>query len=74
MFNRVTDDDLENRYTYHPPKSDQPARYASIRAKCLELAKHIRDNTPTSREQSLAFNALDQVMFLANAAIARCEG
>lgn len=73
MFQPVTDAELENRYTYHAPKGDQTARYASIRAKCLELAKHIRDNTPTSREQSLAFNALDQVMFLANAAVARNE-
>jgi hypothetical protein len=71
MYNKPTDEQLENRYTYHPPTGDQVQVYAAIRAKCLELAKFIRDNTPCSTDQSLAFNALDVVMFRANAAIAR---
>lgn len=65
--------DLVNRYSYHAPKGDQAERYAAIRAKCLELAQHIQANTPESPEQSRAFSALDEVMFLANAAIARNE-
>lgn len=72
-FEKPTDDQLENRYTHHAPKGDQVERYAAIRAKCLELARHIRDNTPCSPDQSLAFTALDDVMFRSNAAIARGE-
>lgn len=64
---------LRNRFSYHAPKGDQTQRYESIRAGCLELALNIVALTPGSPEQSLALNALDQVMFLANAAIARRE-
>jgi hypothetical protein len=70
---KPTDAELENRYTYHAPKGDQIGRYASVRAKILETAKFIRDSTPCSPEQSRALNALDDAMFLANAAIARHE-
>lgn len=73
MHNKPTDQQLETRFNHHPPVGDQAQRYASIRAKVLDTAKFIRDNTPCSPEQSLAFNALDQAMFLANASIARHE-
>lgn len=66
-------EELANRYSYHAPKGDQPERYTRIRAKCLELARVIAEDTPASREQSTAFTALDTVMFNANAAIARNE-
>lgn len=62
-----------NDFTYHPPFGDQVERYAEIRAKCLEFAEFIIDKTPVSREQSLALTSLEQVMFNANAAIARNE-
>lgn len=71
--NAPTDQQLENRYTYHAPFGDQVERYAVIRAQILETAKLIRDLTPCSREQSCAFAALDEAMFNANAAIARNE-
>lgn len=73
MFQKPTDQQLENRYCYHPPKGDQTERYAAIRARCLDLAKFIRDNTPCCPDQSLALTALDDVMFRSNAAIARSE-
>lgn len=73
MFAKPTDEQLANRYSYHAPKADQAQRYEAIRAKCLELAKFLRDNTPCCPDQSLAFTALDDVMFRANAAIARSE-
>ena len=64
---------LEHRYTYHQPQGDQADRYASIRAKVLELALHLSDRAPASRELSTALTHLDAVMFYANAAIARNE-
>ncbi len=72
-FAAPTDEQLENRFSHHAPKGNQAERYAAIRAKILETAKFIRDNTPLSAEQSRAFNALDDAMFLANASIARNE-
>lgn len=73
MHAKPTDQQLENRYSYHAPKEGQAERYAAIRAKILETAKFIRDNTPCCPDQSLAFGALDDAMFRANAAIARNE-
>lgn len=68
VFHKPTDEQLERRYTHHPPHGDQASRYAAIRAMICETARFIRDMTPCCPEQSLAFNALDQAMFLANAA------
>lgn len=64
---------LENDYVYHAPKDDQPDRYKILRAKGKELAITICENTPSSREQSVALTLLDQVLMVANAAIARNE-
>jgi hypothetical protein len=70
----VADDaDLVNRFTYHPPKDGQAARYETIRAQGLALARHISDSTPASREQSLALTHLEDAVMWANAAIARHE-
>ena len=66
-------DDLANRYTYHAPKGDQAKRYGEIRKACLDLASVVVALTPGSREQSTALTKLDEVMFFANAAIARNE-
>lgn len=68
-----SDEALENRYMYHAPKSGQPERYAKVRRAICDVAKLCRDLTPTCAEQTRAFNALDDAMFLFNAAIARNE-
>lgn len=65
--------ELEHRFTYHPPKEGQSAKYEQIRSKALDLAQLIVNLTPQSREQSLALTKLDEVVFFANAAIARNE-
>lgn len=64
---------IENNFTYHPPKDDQPQRYEMIREGAKALAHLINGCCPSSREQSLAFTALEEVVFQANAAIARNE-
>lgn len=69
----MTPEQIENNFTYHSPKNDQPQRYEAIRAKAKELASLINDSTVNSREQSLAFTNLEQAIFWANAAIARNE-
>lgn len=66
-------DKIENNFKYHAPKGDQADRYTSIRALAKELAYTINDLTPASREQSLAFTALEEAVMWANAAIARNE-
>lgn len=64
---------IENAFTYHPPKDDQGDRYAALREAAKMLAYLIADRTPASREQSLALTNLEQAVFWANAAIARNE-
>ena len=64
---------LENDFTYHPPKPGQPERYQQIRANVLATAQRIVELTPHSREQELALMRLEEAVFWANAAIARNE-
>lgn len=64
---------LENDYKYHAPKEDQQERYVRIREAAKQLAIVICENTPSSREQSVALTDLDKVVMMANAAIARNE-
>ena len=73
MFKAPTPEQIDHRFTHHPPHGDQATRYGEIRGKIAETAKFIVERTPVSPEQSLALNALDQAMFLANASIARHE-
>ena len=64
---------IERAFTYHPPKADQPERYAKLRDAAKALAFLIHDLTSYSREQSLALTALEEASMWANAAIARNE-
>ncbi len=64
---------IQNNFTYHPPKGDQLERYPMIRAAGEKFAELIVTATPPSREQSLALTKLEEVVMWANAAIARNE-
>lgn len=64
---------LDNDFKYHSPKEDQPERYVRIREAAKDLAMVICENSPVSREQSVALTELDRVVMMANAAIARNE-
>jgi hypothetical protein len=65
--------DLRNRFTHHPPKGDQQARYEQLREAGLQLAMQILAFTPPSPEQTEAIDLLDLAINKANAAIARNE-
>lgn len=64
---------IENAFTYHTPKEDQPYRYNLIRNNARYLAEEIARSTPPSREQALALTHLEDAVMWANAAIARHE-
>lgn len=66
-------EEIDIRFTYHPPKGDQLERYVRLRDTAKELAILIADLTPQSREQSLALTHLEQAIMWANAGIARRE-
>ncbi len=65
--------ELDRRFSYHPPKGDQAARYENLRSYGRELAIHINTLCPESREKSLAITALEEAIMWANASIARRE-
>jgi len=67
----LTQEELDTRFTYHPPHGDQPERYTKIGDKVRELADLIVALCPDSREQSLAMTHLEEVRMWANAGIAR---
>lgn len=67
----VDRNDLENRFTYHPPDDGQAAHYEVLRHQGLLLGNVINELTPDSREKSLAITHVEQAVMWANAAIAR---
>lgn len=67
----ITREELQNRFTYHDSVGGQDEKYRAIRAKGLELAELIHGMCPDSRERSVAFTKLDEVIMWANASIAR---
>lgn len=69
----MEDNDLRNRFTYHPPKEGQPKKYEDIRGTGLIFADVINELCPDSREKSLAITKLEECVMWANAAIARHE-
>lgn len=69
----MTEEQLENWFTYHPPKVGQPEKYEAIRAAAHEFAKVVVELTPESADQSVAVRKIREAVYSANAAIA-CEG
>lgn len=61
---------VHNLFVFHPVKDDQPERYALLREKFEELSILILENTPESREQTLAIRKLKEAAMGANEAIA----
>jgi hypothetical protein len=61
---------INNSYTYHSPKDDQPERYVIIRDAAKAFAITLCENAPKSRELSIALTDLEKVVTMANKAIA----
>ncbi len=66
----MTDEQIENTFTYHRPFGNQPQRYEDLRNEAKSLAKTIQQACPESREKSLAITSLQQAIMWANASIA----
>ena len=62
--------DLDNRFQYHAPDADRKLHHQGVRDSCRLLAGTL-NSLPEGREKSLAMTKLEEVMFWANAAIAR---
>ena len=69
-LDEATKTHINETFTYHTPKEDQPQRYVEIREKAKELAFLIAGNTPKSTQQSQALTHLNLCVMSANSAIA----
>jgi len=68
---KPTDDELENRFLYHPPPNQERVdAHARVSDLCLAVAKDIRNLCPSGRNLSLALTHLEDVRMRANAALA----
>lgn len=70
-MSRMDQADIDNRFTYHPPKDGQAGVYEAVRAAAKHLAEFYNEVCPDGREKSLAITHLETAVFWANAAIAR---
>lgn len=67
----MLEDDLRNRFAFHPGTADTIPKHERVRDLCLALSLELNALVPDSREKSLAMTHLEDVMYQANAGIAR---
>lgn len=65
-------EDTENRFAHHAKSAEQISHQRDVRDECRRLAQVLSD-LPSGRERALAITKVEEAMFWANAAIARCK-
>lgn len=66
----MSPEEVENVFSYHSPKGDQPARYEAIRAAAKSFALVLVANTPKCADRTAAIRKLRECVMTANASIA----
>ena len=66
----MSPEEIDDIFSYHAPKGDQPARYEAIRSAAKAFALVLLANTPKSADQTAAIRKLRECVMTANAAIA----
>lgn len=64
-------EEINNRFTYHAPLPGQHEKFFQIRETARQYALLLIELCPDSRERSLALTHLEDVVYCANASIAR---
>lgn len=68
----MSPEDIENRFAFHAATTTEKRdEHTSVRQTCRRLADFLNETLPDGREKSTAVTKLEEVMFWANAAIAR---
>jgi hypothetical protein len=63
-------DQIQEWFTYHAPKGEQPQRYEAIRDAAKQFAYVLQANTNPCADQTAAFRKLRECVMTANASIA----
>lgn len=64
--------DIANRFAFHAATTEEKKMaHGSVRTLCSTLALILNDKVPEGREKALMMTHLEEVMFWANAGIAR---
>lgn len=66
----MTEDQIDDIFTYHPPTQDQIPKYNAIREAAKQFALVLVANTPQSADQTAAIRLVRQAVMTANASIA----
>ena len=66
----MTQEEINNTFTYHKPFGDQPTRYENIRKMAKAFVELLELYCPNSREKSMAITNIQQAVMWANASIA----
>lgn len=70
----LSSDDIRNRFSFHPATSQgRQMEHKNIRDRCLSLGLSLAGNLPHNGELALAITKLEEVMFWANASVARTQ-
>lgn len=69
----ITQLQLDEWFTYHPPTDETVKRYNAIRAAGREFAEVVLANTPPCADQTVAVRRIREAVAVANAAVA-CDG
>jgi hypothetical protein len=70
----IPPEDIEHRFAFHAATTQEKRdAHTAARQACRRLADQINEQCPDGREKSLAVTKLEEVMFWANAALARQE-
>jgi len=69
----MTNEQLENWFTYHKPTEDDQVAYAKLRSSALDFAKAINALCPESADKTYAMRLVRMATMTGNAAIA-CGG
>ena len=66
----MTDQEVNDIFTYHKPSGDQPRKYQRIRDYAKSLGLIINEECPESEDKRFALMYLQQAVMCANASIA----
>lgn len=69
----ITNEQLENWFTYHSPSAEQFPKYLAIREAGMAFARIVAENSPASADQTAAIRKIREAVMTANQAIA-CGG